>query len=216
MSAESLSIIDKGSYIEICDDKDIKEREKKKIKNLLIGATGSVASIKIPLLVKSLLELDSNLSIKVCVTTHASHFFDPNTLNLETGVQVFTDQDEWKDWNKISDPILHIELRNWADAFILAPLDANTLAKIANGLCDNLITCVLRAWDFTKPVIVCPAMNTNMWNHPFTAKHLKVLVEELGYIVVPPISKKLACGDLGVGAMAEYVTIVNYVRENLI
>ncbi|CAG8435421.1 9136_t:CDS:2 [Ambispora gerdemannii] len=171
MSAELLSIINHT------DNKNTRERETRKIKNLLIGATGSVASIKIPFLTKALLELDSNLSIKVCATTHALHFFDPITLNSETGVQVFTDQDEWKDWNKISDPILHIE------------------------------TCILRAWDSTRPVIVCPAMNTNMWNHPFTAKHLKVLDDELGYIVVPPIS---------VGAMAEYMTIVNYVQENLI
>ncbi|KAF7727188.1 putative phosphopantothenoylcysteine decarboxylase [Apophysomyces ossiformis] len=115
---------------------------------------------------------------------------------------------EWKMWKKKTDPVLHIELRNWADIIVIAPLDANTLAKLANGLCDNLLTCVLRAWDPRKPVIVCPAMNTHMWNHPFTARHLSVLVETLQFKTISPISKKLACGDIGMGAMAEPESIV--------
>ncbi|KAF9180027.1 hypothetical protein BGZ51_006505 [Haplosporangium sp. Z 767] len=91
--------------------------------------------------------------------------------------------------------------------------DANTLAKLAGGLCDNLITCILRAWDESRPVVVCPAMNTNMWNHKFTAMHLTTLTDVLHYRVIPPISKLLACGDLGVGAMAEYRTIVDAIKE---
>ncbi|KAF9395778.1 hypothetical protein CPC16_006964 [Podila verticillata] len=78
-----------------------------------------------------------------------------------------------------------------------------------------MTTCILRAWDEYRPVIVCPAMNTNMWNHKFTAKHLAVLTEELHYQVIPPISKLLACGDLGIGAMAEYRTIVDAIKEEV-
>ncbi|KAL1927790.1 hypothetical protein VTP01DRAFT_3611 [Rhizomucor pusillus] len=176
--------------------------------NILIGATGSVASIKIPELVKLFKQIP-NVNVKV-VPTKAAHFFFTND---QVDAVVHTDDEEWALWKKKTDPILHIELRNWADVMLIAPLDANTLGKIANGLCDNLLTCVLRAWDPSKPVIVCPAMNTNMWNHPFTARHLGVLRELLRFHVIDPISKQLACGDTGVGAMAEPHMIVEKVME---
>jgi phosphopantothenoylcysteine decarboxylase len=95
---------------------------------------------------------------------------------------------------------------------LIAPLSANTLAKVSHGLCDNLLTCVVRAWDFSKPLLVAPAMNTHMWSHPFTAPQLDVL-RRLGVVVIPPISKRLACGDVGVGAMAAVESIVAAVKE---
>ena len=111
-----------------------------------------------------------------------------------TSWQIHTDSEEWEQWKKIGDPILHIELRNWADCFLIAPLDANTLGKIAHGLCDNLLTCIVRAWELHKKhLIFCPAMNTAMWNHPITSKNIASL-KEWGYIQVPPINKILACG----------------------
>lgn len=82
---------------------------------------------------------------------------------------------------------------------------------MAGGLCDNLLTCIIRAWDFNKPLFVAPAMNTFMWNSPFTQKHLD-LISQLGVSVVPPITKKLACGDYGNGAMAEPHLIDSTVR----
>ncbi|KAF9162181.1 hypothetical protein DFQ26_003774 [Actinomortierella ambigua] len=178
--------------------------------NVLIGATGSVASVKIPLIVKTLKEeLGDQIEVKVVTTKPALHFFKVDDVQA----QVITDEHEWSAWTKLSDPVMHIELRNWADMFVICPLDANTLAKAAQGLCDNLITCILRAWDERRPVVVCPAMNTNMWNHTFTALHLKTLTEVLHYRVIPPISKLLACGDLGIGAMADYRTIVDEIRH---
>ncbi len=114
------------------------------------------------------------------------------------------------------DPVLHIDLRKWAHVLVIAPLDANTLGKIANGLCDNLLTCILRAWDFetpSKPVVVCPAMNTCMYKHPITSKQLEVVTKELGFRLVEPVEKVLACGDKGVGAMAEPVHIANFVYD---
>lgn len=65
-------------------------------------------------------------------------------------IEVFTDENEWSTWQKRGDPVLHIELRKWADMILIAPLSANTMAKIVNGICDNLLTCVMRAWDFTE------------------------------------------------------------------
>ncbi|KJE88588.1 phosphopantothenoylcysteine decarboxylase, variant 1 [Capsaspora owczarzaki ATCC 30864] len=103
----------------------------------------------------------------------------------------------YKKWSKIGDPVLHIALRGWADLLVIAPLDANTLAKLSHGMCDNLLTCIARAWDYTtRPLIVCPAMNTFMWDHPATARQLDML-QSLGMEIVPPIAKRLACGDLG-------------------
>ncbi|KAI9364140.1 flavoprotein [Pilaira anomala] len=178
--------------------------------NILIAGTGSVAAVKIPLLV-SLFKKVPNVNVKVILTESAYFFVKDATIDCP----VFREKDEWSEWKKVSDPILHIELRNWADIVVIAPLDANTLGKIANGLCDNLLTCVLRAWDTQKPVVVCPAMNTSMWNHPFTAKHLTILQDILGFKIIDPISKKLACGDTGLGAMAESTFISNYVLDLL-
>ncbi|XP_073243241.1 phosphopantothenoylcysteine decarboxylase-like [Porites lutea] len=179
-------------------------------KNVLIGVTGSVASIKLPKLVEELLLLPSKPNIQVIATDCSTHFFDESKIRAK----VFRDKDEWEAWRTIQDPVLHIELRRWADLMVIAPLDANTMAKIANGLCDNLLTCTVRAWDMKKPLLFCPAMNTFMWEHPITSSHVEQLVN-IGYTHVPPIKKTLACGDTGIGAMAEVGTIVSLVKEHL-
>ncbi|XP_033099259.1 phosphopantothenoylcysteine decarboxylase-like [Anneissia japonica] len=179
------------------------------IKHLLVGCTGSVASIKIPQLVTELCKLNQ-VEIQVVCTNSATHFFDPSKLE----VQVFRDEDEWMTWSKISDPVLHIELRKWADLMIIAPLDANTLAKLSQGLCDNLLTCIVRAWDMGKPLLFCPAMNTHMWQHPVTNTHIETL-KSWGYTEIPCIEKHLACGDTGFGAMAEIHSIVQATKDIL-
>lgn len=126
----------------------------------------------------------------------------------------YSDQDEWTDYSKSyvqgERRVLHIDLAKWADALVIAPLTANTLAKLANGICDNLLTCIARAWDFNKPFVVAPAMNTLMWNHPITAAHINT-IESFGIKVIPPISKTLYCGDEGIGAMENIDKIVEFV-----
>nr|XP_020031471.1 phosphopantothenoylcysteine decarboxylase isoform X2 [Castor canadensis]XP_020031472.1 phosphopantothenoylcysteine decarboxylase isoform X2 [Castor canadensis]XP_020031473.1 phosphopantothenoylcysteine decarboxylase isoform X2 [Castor canadensis] len=97
---------------------------------------------------------------------------------------------------------------------LVAPLDANTLGKVASGICDNLLTCVIRAWDHSKPLLFCPAMNTAMWEHPLTAQQVNQL-KAFGYVEIPCVAKKLVCGDQGLGAMAEVETIVDKVKEVL-
>lgn len=179
-------------------------------KKILVGCTGSVASIKIPLLVQELQSLDDQIEIKIVATDHALHFFDRATLS----VPVLTDQNEWEMWKSIQDPVLHIELRRWADILVIAPLDCNTLAKMSNGICDNLLTCVIRAWDLSKPLLFAPAMNTYMWQHQITAQQIGTL-KSFGYKEIPCIAKKLACGDEGFGAMAEVQTIVRHIVESL-
>jgi phosphopantothenoylcysteine decarboxylase len=183
------------------------------------------------------------------VATQASlYFFDPGSINPADMNQVqrnrevvILDEDEWpgsergKRYER-DDPVLHIELRRWADLFLIAPLDANTLAKLTTGLADNCLTCVWRAWDPTRPVVLAPAMNTLMWEHPLTIRHLRQLAADAGAShlpedllvedlldsinqrcpklhIVPPVSKRLACGDVGVGAMAEVNEIVRSISE---
>lgn len=175
--------------------------------NVLVGVTGSVAALKLPLLVSQLFEIPE-VEVRVITTENARHFYNSE----EVAVRVYSDKDEWQLWTKRSDPVLHIELRRWADLLVIAPLDANTLGKIASGICDNLLTCVVRAWDISRPLLFCPAMNTAMWKHPITAMQVASLID-FGYVEIPCITKKLVCGDEGKGAMAEVSTIVDAVKQ---
>jgi len=165
--------------------------------NILLGVSGSVAAIK----TKELYDiLVVSYNVKIITTKSGMNFV--RNLNGIDEMTIHQDDEDWKSWKSKGDKVLHIELRKWADGMIIAPLSANTLAKIANGLCDNLLTCIVRAWDFKKPLLLAPAMNTYMWKNPLTKKQLEICVD-LGFTIVPPISKKLACGDVGEGAMAE-------------
>ena len=197
--------------------------------NVLLGVTGSVAAIKTPQLVRAL--LDAGHGVRIVATKASTYFFDPATLSP---TPVSRDEDEWPGQRYERDaPVLHIELRRWADLFLIAPLDANTLAKLANGLADNCLTCVWRAWDTARPAVLAPAMNTLMWQHPLTARHLRRLAEDAGLSppaldedalaewidaqaarlrIVAPESRRLACGDVGVGAMASVERIVEAVE----
>lgn len=174
---------------------------------VLVGTTGSVAALKLPLLVSRLLGIPG-VDVAVVSTERAKHFYNPKDIP----VPLYSDADEWEAWQQRSDPVLHIELRRWADLMLVAPLDANTLGKVASGICDNLLTCVLRAWDLSKPLLFCPAMNTAMWEHPLTAQQVAQL-RSFGYMEIPCVVKTLVCGDQGLGAMAEVDSIVDKVRE---
>ncbi len=207
---------------------------------ILLGITGSVAALKAPVLVQAL--RDSGRAVKVVATEPSLAFFDPAilphggdaALSVHRQSTLYRDADEWPQagWRR-GDPVLHIELRNWAEVLMIAPLDANTLAKLAAGLCDNLLTCVYRAWDPARPVILAPAMNTLMWQHPATRRHLAQVAADFGcpthgdldelitginadpapLTVIPPVSKLLACGDEGMGAMADVAAIVHEVTR---
>ena len=152
---------------------------------LILGVTGSVAAMRTPALYAALRE--AGHVVRVVATDPSLHFFDPNAARARTASatepQVLCrDADEWTgsgpvDWRR-GDPVMHIELRQWADLLIVAPLDANTLAKFALGLSDNLLSCLFRAWDFTRPVVLAPAMNTLMWHSPVTLRHLRQLLAD--------------------------------------
>lgn len=197
--------------------------------NILIGVTGSVASIKLPEIIEKFKSLFSDANICLISTKSGLHFVNIHQYNEisslidrlnylkntnSTHLFTFSDEDEWSSWNGRNDPVLHIELRKWADVFLISPLDANTLSKLSNGMCDNLLTCVARAWDFNKPIIVCPAMNTFMYEHVITEQQLNIL-KSWNYKIIEPIEKLLVCGDYGKGAMANVDTILNETIEIL-
>ncbi|KAK0671812.1 putative Phosphopantothenoylcysteine decarboxylase [Cercophora samala] len=219
-------------------------------KHLLLAASGSVATIKLPVIVEALAPFAGNLSIRIILTKCASEFLNGQSdeqptisslLHLPNVAAVYQDEDEWgpQPWRRGAS-ILHIELRRWADMLVIAPLSANTLAKIVNGMSDNLLTSVVRAWDTDgsidlkkKYIAVAPAMNSAMWRHPITAKQIRTLREDWGiketlldptgaarlidgwFQVIPPISKTLACGDTGDGAMAKVDTICDVIVHRL-
>ncbi|MCS7046445.1 MAG: phosphopantothenoylcysteine decarboxylase [Gemmataceae bacterium] len=198
--------------------------------NVLLGVTGSVAAIYTRELFGDLNE--AGYSVKIVATRAALYFFDPTVIAPRSAGErnrdvVIVDDDEWPgERYRRGDAVCHVELRRWADALVLAPLDAHTLAKLALGLCDNCLTCAYRAWDRSRPVVLAPAMNTLMWTHPATLRHLLQVAEDLtgrrppadaatpealarwlqegpGRVrLVAPVEKELACHDVGVGAMA--------------
>jgi len=211
------------------------------LNRILLGVTGSVAAVKTPALLTAL--RGAGMDVKVAPTRAALSFFAADALAGLQGLggelpvrgqsTVYLDEDEWPAGRlfEVGDPVLHIELRKWADLLLIAPLDANTLGKLAGGLCDNLLTSIYRAWDLSQPVVLAPAMNTLMWEHPATRQQLIQLagyhtsgalrirsttdemVEQVNgrcphLWVVPPQVKRLACGDVGQGGMADVQEIV--------
>jgi phosphopantothenoylcysteine decarboxylase len=153
-----------------------------------------------------------SFQIKVVLTDKAKQFVALEEIEKEA--DVLLDEHEWSMWKQRGDPILHIDLVKWADVFAIAPLDANTLGKISSGVCDNLLTCIARAWDVEKPLLFCPAMNTRMFLHPITSRQIEEL-KDFGYHQIDPISKTLMCGDTGIGAMAEVNEIANQIVSHL-
>ena len=178
--------------------------------NILHGYTGSVATTLLDKFRKEYYS-DKNLTNKFIFTQSSLNFVKLDDFWFRSD-EVYDDAEEWNTY-QCSKKVLHIDLSKWADVFVIAPLSANTLAKLANGICDNLLTCVARAWDFEKPFIVAPAMNCNMWTHPITEEHVKKL-RSWGISVLEPVEKTLFCGDTGIGAMTNIENIIRAIKYN--
>jgi len=173
-------------------------------KNILIGITGGIAAYKICELVR--MYKRANADVKVIVTDSALNFVTPLTLQTLSQNEVYHKQFEIENLSPE-----HISLTQWADIFVVAPLSANTLSKLATGICDNLLTSVFCA--FQKDVILCPAMNTGMWENSFIQENIKKLSAK--YNILEPEDGFLACGTNGKGRLVENQKIFDLTCEIL-
>ena len=161
---------------------------------ILLGITGGIAAYKAAMLARLLIK--AGHEVRVVMTAAACEFITPMTLQALSGHAVHTELlDEAAELG-----MGHIELAKWADVVVIAPASANTIAKLAGGLADNLLTTITLAT--TAPVMVAPAMNQAMWHHPITADNLAKL-KRFGYHIISPDSGAQACGDVGAGRLPE-------------
>lgn len=170
--------------------------------NILLGVTGSIAAKLTPKLEMAL--VDDGHDVQTVFTQSALKF----TCSTRKS---YDDEDEWRYYDNES-RVLHIDLVKWADVLVIAPCTANTLSKISNGICDNLLTCCVRAWSVKQHLVIVPAMNTQMFTHPVMREHAQ-MVTSRGAIWIPPQTKQLFCGDTGIGAMAEIDVIIKRLKE---
>jgi len=175
-------------------------------KNIILGVCGSIAAYKSALLVRSLIKAGAN--VKVILTADASNFITPLTLATLSKNPVYTQyfDPETGVWSN------HVELGLWADYLIIAPASANTIAKMANGICDNLLTAVYLSAKC--PVFFAPAMDLDMWKHESTRENIAQL-QSFGNTIIAPNSGELASGLFGEGRMAEPDEIVAFLIQHI-
>ena len=174
-------------------------------KNVIIGVTGGIAAYKVAELARMLVK--SGAGVKVIMTSAAQQFVTPLTFRTITGNPVATSM-----WSDPASPLPHISLSEEADLILVAPATANIIAKYAQGVADDLLSTTLLAAKGT--VVVAPAMNTRMYLHPSTQKNLDALGER-GVVVIDPGEGELACGDEGIGRMAEPSEIMEVLEREL-
>lgn len=175
-------------------------------KNILLGVCGSIASYKSATLVRLLVKAGAN--VRVVMTKDACNFITPLTLSTLSKNPVLSNYSDSATgtWNN------HVELGLWADLMIIAPASANTLAKFANGLCDNLLSAVYLSAKC--PVYFAPAMDLDMWKHPATQKNIATLIS-FGNTMIQPGYGELASGLMGEGRMAEPEAILEFLTNEL-
>lgn len=179
----------------------------KKIKAVLIGVCGGIASYKTCELVRLLVK--HKFSVKVMMTEAATHFISPLVFQNLSANPVYYDM-----FVAIQETALqHVNLAQWADICVIAPCSANTLAKIATGICDNLLTTVVCALQQKTPVIIVPAMNKNMWQNPIIQDKVKMLKQLKNYTLMDPGEGELACGVYGQGRMPEPEEIFKIIQS---
>lgn len=172
-------------------------------KNILIGITGSIAAYKAAILIRDLVKLEAN--VQVIMTKAATEFITPLTLSTLSKKTVLIDwKNDQDNWNN------HVDLGLWADLFIIAPCSANTLAKMNNGICDNLLMATYLSAKC--PVAFAPAMDLDMFQHFSTQNNIENLVSE-GYILIDSEEGELASGLVGKGRLAEPESIVNFIKD---
>jgi len=171
--------------------------------NIILGITGSIAAYKAADIANNLVKMEHN--VNVVMTKASAAFITPLTMQALTKNRVFVDVLQEDDPSEI----IHIALPEKADMLLIAPATANMIAKIANGIADDMLSSmVLAVADIPK--LIAPAMNTRMYENPATQQNLKTL-QDRGWIIIEPREARLACGYVGKGALAELSTILKFV-----
>ena len=173
-------------------------------KKILLGITGSIAAYKSAFLVRLLIK--AGAEVKVIMTPSSTDFISKLTLSTLSKNKVLVDLFDEDSWAN------HVMLGRWADVLLIAPLSCNTLSKMANGQCDNLLLAVYLS--ATCPVIVAPAMDEDMWHHQSTKLNIQKLID-FGNKIIPVDKGELASGLVGDGRMAEPETIVKFIEDHL-
>ncbi|MGZ6523199.1 MAG: bifunctional phosphopantothenoylcysteine decarboxylase/phosphopantothenate--cysteine ligase CoaBC, partial [Bacteroidia bacterium] len=175
-------------------------------KNIIVGVTGSIAAYKSAFLVRLLVKKRAN--VKVIMTNSAIEFITPLTLSTLSKNPVLIDftKDKSGEWNN------HVELGIWADTIIIAPASANTIAKMANGICDNLLLATYLS--ARNSIYVAPAMDLDMYKHKSTVDNLK-RIRSFGNKIIDPGTGELASGLSGEGRMAEPEEIISFIENEL-
>jgi phosphopantothenoylcysteine decarboxylase/phosphopantothenate--cysteine ligase len=173
--------------------------------DMLLGVTGGIAAYKAVDLAGKLTV--AGAKVNCIMTENAQKLICPKSFEVVTNRQVFTDL-----WNTPADyKIGHINLAEHADIIVIAPATANIIAKVANGICDDLLSTTLCAcWN--KPVLLAPAMNNNMWNNPAVQKNVEA-VRKMKFELIGPETGRLACGTEGIGRMTEPVDIIKALEK---
>ncbi len=177
-----------------------------KNKNVILGVTASIAIYKACDIVRQLGK--NNLSVTAVLTTEARELMSPIVFESLSGNKAYCGMFEGSDCWEIE----HVSLADKADLVLVAPATANIIAKIASGIADDLLSCVILATR--APVLICPAMNENMYTNKITQANINKL-KGLGYRFVEPREGKLACGKSGIGCLAEVEAIVSKVKRIL-
>jgi phosphopantothenoylcysteine decarboxylase/phosphopantothenate--cysteine ligase len=185
----------------------IEMAETLKNKKILLGVTGSIAAYKSPLIVRELVRLGAH--VNVIMTPSAMQFVTPLVMsNLSKNSVVM----EMFDEDMQSSGAWHIQLAHWCDAMLIAPCSATTLSRLATGLCDTALSAVSIALPREKPLVISPAMDSDMWLHPATQRNVRTIYGDGAYII-PPDEGDLASGLTGPGRMPEPEVILGHLNE---
>jgi phosphopantothenoylcysteine decarboxylase/phosphopantothenoylcysteine decarboxylase/phosphopantothenate--cysteine ligase len=177
-------------------------------KQIVLGITGSIAAYKAAELANMLTK--GGADVHTIITSAGAKFITPLTLQTLTKHKVYVDMFE----EIVYEDVRHISLAQRADVFVIAPATANIIGKIANGIGDDMLSTVVMATAGRAPILICPAMNTAMYENPVVQSNLDKLAG-LGYHFVQPRESLLACGDVGRGAMADVPDILQEIYRLL-
>lgn len=179
-----------------------------KSKNIILGITGGIAAYKTPWLVRELKK--AGAEVKVVMTESAREFVTPLSLSTVSGHEVVVGMFPSQTAPVVHGGTWHIHIAQWADAMLVAPATANTIAKMACGFADSAVTSLVLA--VRSPLILAPAMDLDMWDHPLTQKNLTTL-REMGCFIMPPDTGELASGMVGPGRLPDIEVMVKFVDE---